>query len=88
VPTVAETVPGFAATGWFALVAPPGTSAAIVKQFSEDLEAVRSEEQVKDRLGLLSVLTRRMSPAELASFVQAEQNLWRPVIKRIGNDAR
>lgn len=88
VPTVAETVPGFAATGWFALVAPPRTSPAIVKQLSEDLQAVLSDEQVKERLGRLSVLTRRMSPVELASFVHAEQSLWGPVIKRIGSEAR
>ena len=88
VPTVAETVPGFAATGWFALVAPPRTSPTIVKQLSEDLQAVLSDGQVKERLGRLSVLTRRMSPVELASFVHAEQSLWGPVIKRISSEAR
>ncbi len=70
------------------LVAPPRTSSAIVKQLSEDLEAVLSDEQVKERLGRLSVLTRRMSPVELAGFVHAEQSLWAPVIERIDNDAR
>jgi tripartite-type tricarboxylate transporter receptor subunit TctC len=29
-PTVAETLPGFAASGWYVLVAPRGTPAAVV----------------------------------------------------------
>src|ERR1043166_991872 len=37
VPTVAETYPGVVGTGWFALVAPPGTSSAIVKKVNSDL---------------------------------------------------
>ena len=34
-PTVAETLPGFEATGWFALVAPKGTPAPIVAKVAD-----------------------------------------------------
>jgi tripartite-type tricarboxylate transporter receptor subunit TctC len=34
VPTVAETVPGFVATGWWVLMAPPGTPAKIAEKLS------------------------------------------------------
>lgn len=40
VPTVSETVPGFAATGWFVLVAPAGTPAA--KELSAFIAAERT----------------------------------------------
>ena len=36
-PTVAETLPGFAASGWQAMVAPVGTPAPIVRKISDDL---------------------------------------------------
>jgi tripartite-type tricarboxylate transporter receptor subunit TctC len=84
VPTVSETLPGFAASGWFALVAPPGTPAAIVNKVSNDLRAVLALEDVKERLDALSVSTRAMSPQELSDFISNERQLWMPVINRIG----
>jgi tripartite-type tricarboxylate transporter receptor subunit TctC len=84
VPTVSETLPGFAASGWFALVAPPGTPAAIVEKVSRDLRTVLAQEEVKQKLAALSVSTRVMSPPELADFIRSERQLWMPVIKRIG----
>ena len=36
-PTVAETLPGFMAMGWFALMAPPKTPEAIARKASDDL---------------------------------------------------
>jgi tripartite-type tricarboxylate transporter receptor subunit TctC len=84
VPTVSETLPGFAASGWFALVGPPGTPAAIVKKVSRDLRTVLIQEDVKQKLSVLSISTRIMSPQELADFIRSERQLWLPVIKRIG----
>jgi tripartite-type tricarboxylate transporter receptor subunit TctC len=84
VPTVSETLPGFAASGWFALVAPPGTPAAIVEKVNRDLRTVLAQEDVKQKLAALSVSTRVMSPQELGDFISSERQLWTPVIKRIG----
>ena len=84
VPTVSETLPGFAASGWFALVAPPGIPSAIVNKVSNDLRAVLALEDVKQKLDALSVSTRAMSPQELSEFISSERQLWMPVIKRIG----
>jgi tripartite-type tricarboxylate transporter receptor subunit TctC len=83
-PAFAETLPGFTATGWFALVAPPGTPAAIVKKISEDLEAVLIQDDVKQKLGALSVSTRSMSPQALTEFIRSERELWQPIVRQIG----
>lgn len=83
-PTISETLPGFAASGWFALVAPPRTPAAIVKKISEDLGAVLALAEVKQRFQDLSLSTRAMSPEQLADFIRSERQLWQPVIKQIG----
>jgi Tripartite tricarboxylate transporter family receptor len=40
VPTVAETISGFQATGWAVLVAPIGTPEAIIDKITEDLRKV------------------------------------------------
>ena len=84
VPTVAETLPGFAASGWFALVAPRGTPAAIVNKVSHDLRVVVALPDVKERFDALSVSTRSMSPQELSDFIRSEGELWKPVIKQAG----
>ena len=84
VPTVAETVPGFAASGWFVLVAPPGTPASIVKKVSNDLGEALAQPDVKERFDALNLSTRSMSPQELDGFIRSEQELWKPVIKQIG----
>jgi tripartite-type tricarboxylate transporter receptor subunit TctC len=88
VPTVSETVPGFAASGWFVLVGPPGTPASIVKKVSDDLRAVLAEPDVKEKFDALSLSTRSMSPQELDQFIRSEQELWKPVIKQIGLTAQ
>jgi tripartite-type tricarboxylate transporter receptor subunit TctC len=84
VPTVSETLPGFAASGWFALVAPPGTPAAIVEKVSTDLRTVLTQEDVQQKLAALSVSTLAMSSQELGEFISSERQLWMPVVRRIG----
>jgi tripartite-type tricarboxylate transporter receptor subunit TctC len=88
VPTVSETVPGFAASGWFVLVGPPGTPASIVEKVSDDLRAVLAQPDVKEKFDALSLSTRSMSPQELDQFIRSEQELWKPVIKQIGLTAQ
>lgn len=84
IPTVAETVPGFVATGWFILVAPPGTPAAIVRKIGEDLNAVLAQPEVRQKLDALSISTRTMSPQGLSEFIKSERQLWKPVIQQLG----
>jgi tripartite-type tricarboxylate transporter receptor subunit TctC len=88
VPTAYETVPGFAASGWFVMVAPPGTPAPIVKKLSDDLRLALAQPDVKEKLAALAVSTRTMSPSELGAFIRSEQQLWQPVIKQIGLTAQ
>ena len=83
-PTVSETVPGFAASGWFVLVAPPGTPSSIVRKVSGDLRDVLARADVKQKFDELSLSTRPMSSEELGDFIRSEQQLWKPVIKQIG----
>jgi tripartite-type tricarboxylate transporter receptor subunit TctC len=84
VPTVAETVPGFVATGWWVLVAPPGTPASIVQKLSNDLREVLARQDLNQKFQELGTLTRQMSPRELSDFIRSEQQLWKPVIKQVG----
>ena len=83
VPTVAETIPGFAASGWQVMVAPVGTPEPIIQKVSADLRQVVDDPELKQKLGRLGSYTRHMTPAEALAFVHAEQNTWRPVLEKI-----
>ena len=87
-PTVAETIPGFSATGWQVLVAPVGTPQQIITKISEDLHRLVSDPDFKKTIATRGSYTRAMSPAEAIAFVQAEQEKWRPVLELIANKAK
>ena len=87
-PTVAETFPGFSATGWQILVAPVGTPQPIITKISEDLRRVVSDPDFKKTIAARGSYTRAMSPAEAIAFVQAEQEKWKPVLELIANKTK
>ncbi len=55
VPTVAETVPGFEATTWFAVFAPAGTPADIVNRINAEMQRVFKLPDVVDKLKALGL---------------------------------
>jgi tripartite-type tricarboxylate transporter receptor subunit TctC len=83
VPTVAETVPGFQATGWAVLVAPLGTSEAILTKVSEDLLKVVRQPDLQQKLATLGSYTSPMSASEANAFVNRQQQMWQPVLDEI-----
>src|SRR5262245_59153470 len=83
-PTVAETLPGFEANGWFVMLAPAATPQAVVAKVRRDLRSVVEQADIKARLEALGVYTRSMSEAELADFIRKEQAVWKPVIRQVG----
>jgi tripartite-type tricarboxylate transporter receptor subunit TctC len=87
-PTASETLPGFAAVGWYAVMAPPGTPEPVARQVSDDLRSILSRPDVRERLQDIGCYTRPMSPAELRAFIESEQKLWKPVIAQINLKGR
>jgi tripartite-type tricarboxylate transporter receptor subunit TctC len=83
VPTVAETIPGFAATGWQVLVAPLGTPAPIVSKVSEDLNKGVTDPSFKRILANVGSYSRAMTPEQVLAFVQKEQATWLPLLQKV-----
>ena len=79
-PTVAETIPGFSATGWQVLVAPLRTPVPIISKVSADLSKVVSDPDFKKRLANIGSYSRAMTPEQVLAFVQKEQDTWLPVL--------
>jgi tripartite-type tricarboxylate transporter receptor subunit TctC len=83
VPTVAETIPDFAARGWQVLVAPLGTPAPIISKVGVDLAKVVSDSDFKRLLANVGSYSRAMTPEQVLTFVQKEQDTWLPILQKI-----
>jgi len=82
-PTVAETIPGFAAAGWLILAAPVGTPTTIINKVSTDLTKVVNDPDVKKRLAAVGSYARAMTPEQTLAFVDKQQETWLPVLQTI-----
>ncbi len=87
VPTVAETVPGFEATTWFAVFAPAGTPADIVNRINAELQRVFKLPDVVDKLKALGLEPWISTPDELARYQANEMIKWAKVVKESGAKA-
>ena len=87
VPTVAETVPGFEATTWFAVFAPAGTPREAVMRVNAELVRVFKLPEVADKLKTLGLEPAISSPEELGRFQAAEIVKWAKVVKDSGAKA-
>jgi tripartite-type tricarboxylate transporter receptor subunit TctC len=83
-PTVAEAVPGFAAMGWFPLLAPTGTPQPIVDKVNTDLRTILAQAELQKRFLAVGTFVRPMSPQQTSDFIANEQKVWRPVVRAIG----
>ena len=85
VPTVAEAgVPGYEATLWLNLAAPPGTPADIVQRiYGETVKALQDAE-LQHGFRAAGVEPTPLAPAELAAFLRAEYEKWGKVVRATG----
>jgi tripartite-type tricarboxylate transporter receptor subunit TctC len=84
VPTIGETVPGFAASGWNGIVAPKGTPPEIVDKIANAITAIQADPKFKERLRDLGVSTFAMPPAEFSKFIVSETEKWGKVVRFAG----
>jgi tripartite-type tricarboxylate transporter receptor subunit TctC len=87
VPAMAEMLPGFQASTWFAMVAPPGTPAEIVGKLSSAVsEAIREPDVAKRFVGMSANVVGD-TPAEMEDFLRQERERWGNVIRASGAKA-
>jgi len=84
VATMAETLPGFDVSGWYAFFAPGRTPAPIVAKMHADTAVVLAEPGIKARLEQLGLIVVGSTPGELGAYLKAEMAKWGPVIKAAG----
>ncbi|MBV7482202.1 tripartite tricarboxylate transporter substrate binding protein [Bordetella sp. BOR01] len=84
VPTVAETVPGFDATVWWALVATKGTPPEAVAALNQEVQKFANDPRTKELLEQMGAQPKPSTPQELGDFINAELKKWARVVKDTG----
>ncbi|GGC29739.1 MFS transporter [Siccirubricoccus deserti] len=72
VPTVAETVPGYAFQSWLGVFAPAGTPAPVITRLSEEIAAAMKPPEMRTRMRQLGYEPVGSTAEEFASFQAAE----------------
>ncbi len=84
-PTISEAgLPGFTATGWFAVVARAGTPRLIVDTLNRVLTDYLKRDDVRDRLQSFAIEPLVSTPGELEKFIATEIAKWSQVVKDAG----
>lgn len=81
VPAVAEVVAGFENLGWFGLVAPAGTPAAIVKKVHADTVKALQSADIRKRFSELGMVPVGNTPEEFAQAMKEETARWAKVVR-------
>jgi tripartite-type tricarboxylate transporter receptor subunit TctC len=83
-PPVADFVPGFDVSSWYAFLVPVKTPAEIVQKLNADTVAILREPAIRGKLEQVGVMAVGSTPAELAARLKSESEMWGPVIKAAG----
>ena len=81
---IAETVPGFDVSSWFALFAPAKTPQAIIDKVYADTKAGLADPVLRGKMDALAAQPVGNSPAEMAAYLQDEMKRWGDLIREVG----
>jgi tripartite-type tricarboxylate transporter receptor subunit TctC len=84
VPAIAEVIPDFVFTEWFAFMAPPKTNPEIAAKVSRAVADVLRLPDVVERFHAVSVTPVGSSPAETAALLKQESGRWRTTVAQLG----
>lgn len=84
VPTVGESLPGFEAELWLALMGPRGLPEALMARFEAAAIAAAREPAVVGRLRALGADPVGGTAAELVATMRAQDSIWGPVARAAG----
>jgi tripartite-type tricarboxylate transporter receptor subunit TctC len=82
VPVVAESVPGYDVSAWFALFAPAKAPAAAIARINTELVKILRDPQVADRLAHAGVEVAPSSPEQLGTYLAQELDKWKRVVAK------
>ena len=83
-PTIAETIPGFEASGWYGMFAPAATPRELIAKLNGEINRLMKQPDVAQRLAGDGVEAVTMTPAEFGAYLHSEIVKWGKVVKISG----
>ena len=83
-PTIAETLPGFEASTWFALFAPVGAPKDVIARLNSEVNKVMARKDVQQQLIAQGYETMTSTPEHLGALLKQDIPRWAGVIRRAG----
>jgi len=86
VPSISES-PGFESyevSLWSGVLAPAGTSRAVIDKLNQDIKAVMTSPQMVERMAAYGIQTTHSTPEAFAAQIQTDTAKWAQVIKQSG----
>jgi tripartite-type tricarboxylate transporter receptor subunit TctC len=81
IPTLAELVPGYEASGWYGIGAPQDTPTDIIDRLNQGIGAQLADPKLITQLADIGVVPMRMTPGEFKTFIATETEKWARVVK-------
>ncbi|MEZ2296168.1 Bug family tripartite tricarboxylate transporter substrate binding protein [Variovorax sp. RCC_210] len=83
IPSIGETVPGYAAPAWLGMFAPKGLPPEVSDKLATGLRTVLEKPEVQAQILTLSAEPAYLGPKPFAGFIDAESRRWAAVISRL-----
>jgi tripartite-type tricarboxylate transporter receptor subunit TctC len=80
-PTVAESVPGYEAMSWYAMIAPVKTPAAVIAKLQQETARAVKAPEIADAMTKAGADALGNTPREAEAFVKVEIERWGKVIR-------
>jgi tripartite-type tricarboxylate transporter receptor subunit TctC len=84
IPAIAETVPGYEVSAWYAVLAPAGTPAEIVAQLSTEIQRAFQAPEVRERLIPQGIELAPAGAESLRATIAADIDMWGKVVAQAG----
>jgi tripartite-type tricarboxylate transporter receptor subunit TctC len=85
VPTMAEAgMPDYKYDSWFAIMAPAGTPAPIIKKINEDIATILKTPEMQARWQTLGAIPMTSTPAELDAMIRSDSERYGKVLQAAG----
>ena len=83
-PTIAELLPGYEVIGWYGLLAPAKTPAAIIYRLNTELVKAMRSPDIQEKMSGLGAESKGSSSQEFAAHIRAETEKMRKAVKASG----
>jgi tripartite-type tricarboxylate transporter receptor subunit TctC len=85
IPTIHETgLKGFQSEGWYGVLVPTGTPAAVIDRLNRELLVVLADPETKAKMAAQAVVPTPSSPQALRQWIADETERWRKIITEAG----